>query len=811
MNASAQSVLSSVLALNDDVVITPVSELPADTRRDAGAAPGEFAVSRVRGRGGSSIVDADSAQLLDRFRDPLTIVDAVILFARAKGADATEVLEGAYPFLRGMVQKQVLVPTATGGTQDTPAIATWDIGTELPMGTIVRVLQRLDAGDVFQLRRPDGELAVLKAHLQSASAQRDDRATITSPLAHEARVLAALGGGVAPLAFGYGVHDGHEYLLIEMLAGTDVGTAAIEWREAPLAEQRREALLLAQHIVAAYAALHARGVLHGDVHPRNVFVMRDGSVRLIDFGLATGLGNESGIQQLADRGGVPLYFDPQLAQASLDQVAPPPATVASEQFSVAALLFSLITGEPWRRFRLGKREMLLDIASGVPRTFSECGVAPWPMMEQVLTRALAQAPDARWPSMMDFAAALRSVSIDDTAVSRGSTNGMRRVAGVSDDEASLTMLLRGDGALYQSELPAPHSSINYGAAGIALGALHAAQRYGSSVLLSVADEWVYRALSGEHDENGFYNDAIEISRTLVGEASPYHTASGIHAVDALIARASGNSARFGRAVQRFLACVERPAPGLDLTLGQSSTLLGAAILHDAIPDTAVASRDALQAFGDRTMQQLWQQLRSMRPVGGDDLAYLGIAHGWAGFLYATLQWCHVTGSALPGGVETRLDELAAQALPAGRGMEWPWVLGQPGEPPTMPGWCNGSCGYVFLFTLAHQMLGAPRYAECAEGAAWNSWEAPDSAATLCCGLAGRSYALLNMARHTGDDVWVRRARQLGVRAMTGTGNAQEYPHALWKGSLGVSVLAADLTEPAWARLPFFEPYGYRRR
>lgn len=804
MSAPATPALRSVLALNDDVVITPVSELPDDLRRDADAAPGDYAVSRSRGRGGSSIVDADSVQLLNRFRDPSTIVDAVIMFARSTGADATDVLEGAYPFLRGMLQKQVLIPAAIDGAPIAPSVPTWDVGTVLPVGTISRVLQRLDAGDVFQLRLPDGDLAVLKAHRESPAAA-SGRGTVTSPLAHEARVLAALNAGVAPTLLGHGVYDAHEYLLIEMLPGTDAGTVAMEWRDAPLPEQRREALHLARRVVAAYCELHAHGVLHGDVHPRNVFVMRDGRVRLIDFGLASGLAEQHAIPHLAERGGVPLYYDPQLAQASLDQVAPPPVTEASEQFSVAALLFSLITGEPWRRFRLGRREMLQDIVGGVPRRFVDCGVAPWPAMEQVLRRALSQDPDARWPRMVDFAAALGDVTVDVHL--HGPSQAV--ATGVSDNEAALVALLHGDGPLYQSALPAPHSSVNYGAAGIALGALHAAQRYGSSTLLGIADTWLLRARDGEDDPNGFYNDEIEISRSLVGEASPYHTPSGIHAVDALVARASGNSARFDRAVQRFLICAARPAAGLDLTLGCASTLLGAAILHDAAPEASPQARDALRTFGDRTLHDMWRQLNRMQPVGGHDLAYVGIAHGWAGFLYATLQWCEVSGATVPVNVVERLDQIAELALPAGRGLEWPWVLGQPGEPPTMPGWCNGSCGYVFLFTLAHRVLGTARYAACAEGAAWNSWEAPDPAATLCCGLAGRAYALLNFARHTGDDIWVQRARQLGVRAMTGTGNAEVYPHALWKGALGVSVLTADLLEPTWARLPLFEPYGYR--
>jgi serine/threonine-protein kinase len=280
-------------------------------------------------------------------------------------------------------------------------------------------------------------------------------------------------------------------------------------------------------------------------------------------------------------------------------------------------------------------------------------------------------------------------------------------------------------------------------------------------------------------------------------------------VDALVARANGNVVRQNLAVARFLECAIRPVAGLDLTLGRSSTLLGAAILLDALPRSDASSEAELLAFGTQAMDEIWRELDRKGRVGTGDIDYLGIAHGWAGFLYATLTWCAVANAAVPSGMERRLDELAQLALPAGRGVEWAWVLGQPGDPPTMSGWCNGSCGYLFLWTIAHRMLGHARYLDMAIGAGWNSWESADPAATLCCGLAGRGYALLNLYRHTGDRSWLERAQMLCTRAGNVNGTQREYPHSLYKGEFGVTVLAADLEDPEWARMPFFEPAGYR--
>lgn len=799
------SALGGLLELNDDVVITPALDLPEEVRREAECTDSDFAVSRVRGRGGSSIIDAESALLLNRFREPRTIVDAVILFARAKGADVAEVLDGAYPFLRGMVQRQVLISPEDRGAERHVAAAEWDAGKELPVGVITRVLQRLDDGEVFQVRGTDGELAVLKAHRARApKASSSAGARVTSPLAHEARVLQALAGEAVPRFLASGEHEGREFLVTEFVSGIDAASAMQEYRDSNAQDHRSAALRLVRAIATAYARLHACEVLHGDVHPRNVLVLRDGAVRLIDFGLASGTSASSAFPQLSERGGVPFFFDPELAAASLDGRQPPLATPASEQFSVAALLFFLITGEHWRRFRLGRQEMLQDLTSGTPRRFAECGVDPWPGMEEVLSRALSLDAHRRYDSMSDFLSALEGVSADVSSRTMPATSASRNM------QYALLQALSPDGALFQSVLPAPRTSVNYGAAGVALGALHGAKVYGSAELLATADVWVARSLGDMASEDSFYNDEIEISRAMVGEASPFHTASGVHAVDALVARASGNPARFDSAVGRFIDCAKRRASGLDITLGRSSTLLGAAILHDAAPSDAESAREALRTFGDGTMQAIWEQLDRMQPAGGSDLEYVGMAHGWAGFLYATLQWCDVTGVPIPGGVGKRLDEVGALALPAGRGLQWPWVLGNPGEAPTMPGWCNGSCGYVFLYSLAHRLFGHPHYESLAVGAGWNSWEAADTASTLCCGLAGRAYALLNLYRHTSDASWVDRARRLSMRADKGSGQHKEYPHSLYKGQFGVTVLAADLDDADWARMPLFEPYGYRK-
>jgi serine/threonine-protein kinase len=196
---------------------------------------------------------------------------------------------------------------------------------------------------------------------------------------------------------------------------------------------------------------------------------------------------------------------------------------------------------------------------------------------------------------------------------------------------------------------------------------------------------------------------------------------------------------------------------------------------------------------------MWDEIGDAAIVDSP-IANLGIAHGWAGFLYTTLLWSVVTDEEPHPDVDRRLAELARLAEPAGRGVAWAWSLGPSHS--TMPGWCNGSAGHVALWTLAHRVLGRTDCLDIPVRAAWDVWDAPDMAGRICCGLAGRAYALLDVARATGDAAWIRRARVLGERAANGHFEPDRQM-GLYKGRFGLAVLAADLDRPETATQPLF--------
>src|SRR5690606_3492433 len=144
--------------------------------------------------------------------------------------------------------------------------------------------------------------------------------------------------------------------------------------------------------------------------------------------------------------------------------------------------------------------------------------------------------------------------------------------------------------------------------------------------------------------------------------------------------------------------------------GRSGVLLIGSLLLDTIPDADSLAASSLLTLGERVREELAVRLQAIPPIlEGTPVRYQGVAHGWAGFLYALLRWSQSSGAPLPAVVPERLQQLARTAEPFGRGARWKWVLGNGSRPSYMPGWCNGSAGYVFLWTQAHGVLQDERY------------------------------------------------------------------------------------------------------
>jgi serine/threonine-protein kinase len=164
--------------------------------------------------------------------------------------------------------------------------------------------------------------------------------TLLQRFRQEARAAAAIGhpGIVDVLDLGQ-TDDGAAFIVMERLEGETLGRRIERFGRLPV----DDAIVIADRILDALGAAHARGILHRDLKPDNVFLVERpaGGVKLVDFGLSKLRGAEdAGITQTGAVMGTPLYMAPEQARGLRD-VGP-----AADFYSVGAILYHMLAGVP---------------------------------------------------------------------------------------------------------------------------------------------------------------------------------------------------------------------------------------------------------------------------------------------------------------------------------------------------------------------------------------------------------------------------------------------------------------------------------
>jgi tetratricopeptide (TPR) repeat protein/tRNA A-37 threonylcarbamoyl transferase component Bud32 len=220
---------------------------------------------------------------------------------------------------------------------------------------------------------------------------------------HEAASAASLPHhpNVVPV-YDYGTDEalGLDFLVMELLRGEDLASRLQKSGPPPLAE----ALRILQHAARGVAVGHRAGLIHRDVKPGNVFLVRQGDdeeVRVLDFGIAKAVADEDTHTALTQDGRAPLSP----AYASPEQLrGESRLTPASDVFSLGAIGFQLLAGT--RPFTEADRNrMAAGLEVPAPSLRSRNPHLP-DEVERIVRRALAPEPGGRYADAGALADAL---------------------------------------------------------------------------------------------------------------------------------------------------------------------------------------------------------------------------------------------------------------------------------------------------------------------------------------------------------------------------------------------------------------------
>ncbi|KXO99739.1 Probable serine/threonine-protein kinase pknH (plasmid) [Tsukamurella tyrosinosolvens] len=266
------------------------------------------------------------------------------------------------------------------GTRSGSTLGPYEIGRLLGRGGMGEVYLAHDA-------QRDRDVALKLLH---ASAAEDPQ--FRERFSRESQTVARLADPHVIPIHDFGEIDGVLFIDMRLVEGRNLAEVL---HDGPLPPDR--AVSLVEQVAGALDAAHAKGLVHRDVKPANIELTESGFPYLLDFGLAV-----ADTQSRMTSAGL---FVGSQAYAAPERFDGDSATVASDVYSLACVLFEALTGHaPYRGDSLGAM-LKQHLTAPIPRPSTEASVPP--AMDTVIARGMAKDPADRFSSCGELASAAR--------------------------------------------------------------------------------------------------------------------------------------------------------------------------------------------------------------------------------------------------------------------------------------------------------------------------------------------------------------------------------------------------------------------
>jgi len=319
--------------------------------------------------------------------------------------------------------------------------------------------------------------------------------------------------------------EGNVFIVMELLRGESL----LERLRVQGPLPQSEVISIALRVLDVLGQAHERGVVHRDIKPGNLFQTEEGTIKVLDFGIARVEGGRDGFSTRPGTTlGTPAFMAPELAAGRLEDL-----DALTDLWALGATMFQLLTGETVHPSDTDTQLIVLA-ATRPPRSLGALRPDLEPWLIKVVDRALAFERRARWPNARAMSAALSEPALRAGLISAQPNTAL----GPSSHETAPEMALT-------PSRPAPRQRV-HGALGWSLALL---------LLLGV----VVSVLAAQH-RNGYV--PTKTSAVAPPERAPTEVVSGANAPS--VARDEGfdGGARPSLSAARPLSSARPPKPHL---------------------------------------------------------------------------------------------------------------------------------------------------------------------------------------------------------------------------------------------------------
>lgn len=205
----------------------------------------------------------------------------------------------------------------------------------------------------------------------------------------EAQAATALSHPNIVEIYDVGDYKGHHFIVMEYLPGRTL--KQVIRARGPLLNE--EAVDIMKQLTSAVAEAHSRNIIHRDLKPQNVIVKADGSVKILDFGIAIAKGSMQLTQANNVMGSVH-YLAPELAKGES-------ASPQSDIYALGIVLYEMLAGDVPFKADQAVQVALKHMREPFPRVREINPTVPQPV-ENIIMRATAKDPRQRYESCVEM-------------------------------------------------------------------------------------------------------------------------------------------------------------------------------------------------------------------------------------------------------------------------------------------------------------------------------------------------------------------------------------------------------------------------